>query len=206
MLASDLPELFTVERQLVEWLVRYGAPVLFVAQVFGIFGLPIPDELLLTIAGVLVRKGQLAAGPTIFSAIAGCCVGITLSYVLGRTIGLAALRRVFHVHEPALTRAQRWFRRLGCWLLAFGYYIPGVRHVTAIAAGSTPLEYSTFALYAYSGAVVWCATFVGLGYYAGNRWLELLDAVRQHALLVAIGGCVALLAYARTARSRHTDA
>jgi hypothetical protein len=46
-----------MERQLVEWLVRYGAPMLFFAQVFGIFGLPIPDELLLTLAGALVRKG-----------------------------------------------------------------------------------------------------------------------------------------------------
>jgi membrane protein DedA with SNARE-associated domain len=176
------------------------------SSVFGIFGLPIPDELLLAIAGVLVRKGQLAAGPTLFSAIAGCSVGITLSYVLGRTIGLAALRRVFHVHEPTLLRAQRWFRRMGCRLLAFGYYIPGVRHVTAIAAGSTPLEYSTFALFAYSGAVVWCATFVGVGYYAGNRWQELLDAVRQHALFVAIAGSIALLASARSVRSRQSDA
>jgi membrane protein DedA with SNARE-associated domain len=195
-----------MERQLVDWLVRYGAPLLFFAQVFGIFGLPIPDELLLTLAGVLVRKGQLAAGSTLLSAIAGCSVGITLSYLLGRTIGLPALRRVFHVHEPSLMRAQRWFRRTGCWLLAFGYYIPGIRHVTAIAAGSTPMEYSTFAVYAYSGAVVWCATFLGVGYYAGNRWQELLDAVRGHALLVAIGGSIALLAYARSARSRRADA
>jgi hypothetical protein len=37
---------FVVEPQVVEWLVRYG----FFAQIFGIFGLPIPDELPLTIA------------------------------------------------------------------------------------------------------------------------------------------------------------
>ena len=60
-----------MERQLIDWLVRYGSPLLFVAQVFGIFGLPIPDELLLTVAGVLVRRGQLAAAPTILSARAG---------------------------------------------------------------------------------------------------------------------------------------
>jgi len=194
-----------VEQQLADWLVRYGVTLLFFAQVLGIFGLPIPDELLLTIAGVLIRRGQLAAGRTVLSAIAGCSVGITLSYVLGRTIGLAALRRVLHGHEAALARAQRWFRRMGCWLLAFGYYIPGVRHVTAIAAGSMPLEYSTFALYAYSGAAAWCATFLGVGYYAGDRWQELLDAVRQHALFVAIVGTVALLAYARSAMSREAD-
>jgi membrane protein DedA with SNARE-associated domain len=192
-----------VERQLFEWLVRYGPPLLFVAQVFGIFGLPIPDELLLTLAGVLIRRGQLAAGPTILSAIAGCIVGITFSYVLGRTIGLATIRHVFRVHERPLARAQRWFQRFGCWLLAFGYYIPGVRHVTAIAAGSAPLQYSTFGLYAYPGAVLWCATFIGVGYFAGNRWQELLEDVRRHTALVAVGATVALMVYGAFARSRR---
>src|SRR5215467_9958184 len=191
-----------MERQLINWLVRYGSPLLFFAQVFGIFGLPIPDELLLTVAGVLVRRGQLAATPTILSAIAGCCVGITFSYVLGRTIGLAALRHVCRAHESALARAQRWFQRFGCWLLAFGYYIPGVRHVTAIAAGSVPLQYSRFGLFAYLGAVLWCATFIGVGYFAGNRWLELLEAVRQHTVVVAVGATVALLVYGSFAKSR----
>ena len=55
-----------------------------------------------------------------------------------------------------------WFRCFGRWLLAFGYFIPGVRHVTALAAGSA-LDYETFARYAYPGAVLWSCTFVALG-------------------------------------------
>src|SRR4029450_2076059 len=49
----------SLERAFIAWLVRFGAPLLFFAQVFGIFGLPIPDELLLTIAGALVAAGRL---------------------------------------------------------------------------------------------------------------------------------------------------
>jgi hypothetical protein len=40
-----------MDRHFLEWLVRFGTPVLFFAQLFGIFELPIPDELLLTVAG-----------------------------------------------------------------------------------------------------------------------------------------------------------
>jgi membrane protein DedA with SNARE-associated domain len=174
-----------VERHLLDWLVRYGTPVLFMAQLLGIFGLPIPDELLLTIAGMLVRKGQLHLVPTLVAAITGCVAGITISYVLGRSVGLATLQRVLHVHEESLVRAQAWFRRFGCWLLAFGYFIPGVRHVTALAAGSTPLEYSTFSRYAYPGAVLWSSLFLALGYFGGDRAHEMLGVLRRHLTIVA---------------------
>jgi membrane protein DedA with SNARE-associated domain len=175
-----------VEPRLVAWLAYYGPGVLFAAQMFGIFGLPIPDELLLTVAGALVREGRLHFAPTIFAAIAGCICGITLSYVVGRTIGLTALHRVVHVSNAAFDRAQRWFHRFGCWLLMFGYFIPGVRHCTAIAAGSTPLEYRTFAAFAYTGAVMWCCVFVLLGYYAGSRWRDVWRLVRHVGPFVGI--------------------
>src|SRR4051794_5800720 len=148
-----------------EWLVRYGAPVLFAAQVFGIFGLPIPDELLLTLAGALIAHGTLHASPTIAAAIAGCLAGITISYGIGRGVGVKVLRATFKHHIAHLERAQALFRRFGGWLLAFGYFVPGVRHVTAIAAGSGCVNYPTFAIYAYPGGILWCAVFLALGYF-----------------------------------------
>jgi membrane protein DedA with SNARE-associated domain len=175
-----------VEQHILEWLARYGTPVLFLAQLFGIFGVPIPDELLLTLAGALVRRGALGPGSTLGSAIAGCTAGITISYVLGRTVGLHALQKAMRIEDAAVQRAQWWFRRFGRWLLAFGYFIPGVRHITAIAAGSTTLEYSTFATFAYPGAVLWSSTFVGLGYFAGDRWRQLFAAARSNLLVVAL--------------------
>ena len=54
-----------MEQHFLEWLVHYGAPVLFAAQVLGIFGLPIPDEFLLTLSGALVKKGDLSLVPVV---------------------------------------------------------------------------------------------------------------------------------------------
>ena len=172
-----------MEQALIAHLTEYGPPVLFFAQVFGIFGLPIPDELLMTVAGALVRRGQMGAAATMVAAIGGSSSGITLSYVLGRTIGGSALHRLAHVPEAAFARAQRWFARFGHWLLTFGYFIPGVRHVTAIAAGSAPITYAAFARAAYPGAVLWCCVFIGLGYYSGDRWEEAAALLRGHVRL-----------------------
>lgn len=181
-----------MERQLLEYLTRYGAPVLFVAQLLGIFGLPIPDELLLTIAGVLMRRGQLSRVPTIAAAISGCMAGITISYVIGRTLGCPAVRRLTRGHEAVWARAQDWFHRFGGWLLTFGYFIPGVRHVTAIAAGTTPLDYPTFSAWAYPGAVLWATTFLTIGYYTGDRWRDWIAQARRHGALFVIGVVVVI--------------
>lgn len=184
-----------MERELTAWLVRYGPPLLFAAQVLGLFGLPIPDEFLLTLAGALIAAGTLSGPWTASAAVAGCLTGITLSYILGRSVGLPVLRKLAGRHLDVLETAQAWFRRFGGWLLAFGYFVPGVRHVTAIAAGSGCLSYPRFAVWAYPGGVVWCAVFLGLGYYAGGRWREVLEAARHHLTSAAAVIAIAAMGY-----------
>ncbi len=183
-----------MERELVSWLVRYGAALVFFAQVFGIFGLPIPDEILLTVAGALIKKGELNGSSIFLAAIAGCLCGISLSYLLGCLVDIKVLRKKFPHHQAAIKRAQAWFRRFDSWLLAFGYFIPGVRHVTAIIAGSSELTYREFALYAYSGGVLWSSTFLMLGYYAGDHWEEVVDTVRANVTFAAVvlAGAIAM--------------
>jgi membrane protein DedA with SNARE-associated domain len=197
----------TLQHLLIDNLTSYGPPVLFVAQMFGIFGLPIPDELLMTLAGALIRRGQLGAAATLLAAITGCSTGITLSYVLGRTAGSAALHRLLKVHQEAFVRTQRWFARFGHWLLTFGYFVPGVRHLTAIAAGSAPISYRDFARAAYPGAVLWCCVFIGIGYWAGDRWEQVASAFEGHGRLVLLavalaGGVWALTRFVRRDRSQ----
>ena len=186
-----------MEQTLIAYLTHYGVVVLFVALVLGIMGLPIPDELLMTVAGALVRHGVLGRAATVTAAFAGSASGITLSYVLGRTLGAAALHRWLHVPEDTFVRAQRWFTRFGHWLLTFGYFIPGVRHVTAIAAGSAPITYGAFARAAYPGAVVWCCVVLGVGYWAGDEGARLIAALHGHVrlgvALLALGSPLLLL-------------
>jgi membrane protein DedA with SNARE-associated domain len=181
-----------VERHLLGLLSRYGLQAIFGLQVLGIVGLPVPDELLLTIAGTLVRAGKLPLVGTLAAAMSGAMVGITISYLAGRFIGLAALRRIVHIPDEPLHRAEHWFHRTGGWLLTFGYFIPGVRHVTAIAAGSSGLGYGTFAAFAYPGAIFWSSFFVTAGYVLGHRWRPAFEAIREHVHVVVV---VAALAY-----------
>ena len=194
-----------MDRHLFDLLARYGAPLLFAAQMFGIFGLPIPDEVLLTVAGVLVRRGHLDGPTTYAAAVGGCIAGISLSYLLGRLVGLCILQRIPGVHTDAIERTQAGFRRFGRWLLAFGYFVPGVRHVTAIAAGAAPLEFRAFATSAYPGAVLWSTTFLAVGYYAGDRWQEAAAFFRGRLLVAAVALLVAVVVYVFATRRRRAQ-
>ncbi len=176
------------------WIAHYGYFGIFGLLILGIVGLPVPDETLLVICGTLIAKGSLTAAGAGCSALAGSIGGITISYLIGRLAGKEFVHRwgkYVHFTEERQEKIHNWFDRLGHWLLTFGYFIPGVRHFTALTAGLSCLPYRTFATYAYPGAVLWVSTFLTLGYYLGDNWQRVLEEVHRDILLIIIGVAIA---------------
>ncbi|MGE5430467.1 MAG: DedA family protein [Syntrophomonadaceae bacterium] len=170
------------------WISNYGYGGIFILLVLGIVGLPVPDETLLTLTGFLVYKGDLQLLPAFFSAYLGSVVGITLSYTIGRTFGLYVLHKYgkyLHITEEKLTKAHNWFEKVGRWALLIGYFIPGIRHIFAIIAGTSKLELWEFALFAYLGAFIWAAGFLSIGYFFGDKWEVMLGSVQHHTVLIS---------------------
>jgi membrane protein DedA with SNARE-associated domain len=177
---------------------QYGHVAIFCLLVLGIVGLPVPDEWLLTFAGYLVYKGHFHYLPTVAAAFAGSACGITISYIIGRTGGLYLIHkygRYVHLTQARLDRVHNWFERMGRWTLFFGYYMPGVRHFTAVVAGSSELEPHVFALFAYSGALVWVVTFISLGYFLGERWKSISEEIHGVLLWLTIAAVAAGLLF-----------
>ena len=183
----------------IHWVSTYGLAALFALLMLGVFGLPVPDETLLTFTGVLVRQGHMHFVPAWLTAAAGSMCGITLSYVLGRTAGATIVTRYgrwLHITEAQLRSVEQWMEHGGRWILTIGYYIPGVRHLTAIVAGSTRVPYRIFSGYAYLGAAVWSLSFITLGWYVGERWEAALATVHRHIVLASIALVLPGAAYA----------
>ena len=181
---------------LLPWVHQYGYGAIFLLLLGGIVGLPVPDEWLLLFAGYLVQHQELHLLPTILTAFAGASAGITVSFLLGLGPGRLLIRRwgfLLHLDEARLQRVRQWYDRRGRWLLTFGFYLPGVRHLVAIVAGSSELRWPEFALFAYSGALIWSSTFVLGGFWLGEKWRGVADQLRRHQL-VAVVGLVVLLA------------
>jgi membrane protein DedA with SNARE-associated domain len=178
------------------WISQHGYAGIFSLLIFGIVGLPVPDEWLLTFSGYLVYKQTLVFIPTFIAAFCGSACGITVSYMLGRMFDTFVLLRYgsyVHITPERLQRVHSWFERRGYWTLLIGYFIPGVRHLTGYVAGASELSFSSFALFAYTGAFCWAAVFITLGYMLGEEWNRVLQNVDEMKFVV-IGLAAAAIA------------
>jgi membrane protein DedA with SNARE-associated domain len=152
---------------------QYSYFGIFIALGLGIVGLPIPDETLMAYAGFLVFSGKLNYIYTITVAYMGTSCGITIGYFLGRRFGNPFIKRYaskMHVNPDDIQDAENFYNRYGKFALFIGYFIPGIRHLTAIFAGISLMPYRTFAMFAYTGGFVWTITLVSLGYFLGEKW------------------------------------
>ncbi len=177
---------------------HYGYFGIFTLLMFGIVGLPVPDETLLALSGFLVSRGELHIIPTFIAAYLGSITGISISYAIGSTFGhhiLLKYGHFIHITEARLQKAHDWFEKIGRWTLLLGYFIPGVRHVVAILAGASELQMWEFALFSYTGGFIWTATFILLGYYFGIHWKSVLYAVDHRVIIISIAAILTLLIF-----------
>lgn len=191
------------------WIKAYGYLGVFASQMLGMFGLPIPDETILAFIGFLVFKNYLHPLPTLVVAYFGSITGITLNYLVGRIIGLPLLEKYgkyLHLSPERLAQVHQWFEKNGKWSLFGGYFLPGVRHLTAFSAGVSGLEFRHFATFAYSGGLLWVATFLTVGYTVGEEWRKVMPEVQSYLWMLVAGliilGLASYLAY-RIQRARR---
>ncbi len=188
-----------LEETLLQWISQYGYIGIFFLLVLGIVGLPIPDETLMTFSGYLIFNGQLSPAPTAVAAFLGSICGISISYIIGRTGGTLIVNkygRWLHITPDKIERVHKWLEHTGRWGLFFGYFVPGVRHITAIVAGPTRLRYPIFAAFAYTGGLFWCSLFITAGFFLGKKWRVILALMhRWMPALLAVAVCGILIYY-----------
>jgi membrane protein DedA with SNARE-associated domain len=152
---------------------KYSYVGIFVALGLGVLGFPIPDETLIAFVGFLVYEGKLNYLYAFAVCFIGSSSGVTLGYILGRTFGNRLIERYstkLNIDPDHIQNARKFYVRYGRFALFVGYFIPGVRHLTAIFAGSSIMPYPLFAAFAYAGAALWTIVFMNLGFFLGDKW------------------------------------
>ncbi len=158
------------------WLESYGSFALFFLLAAGILALPVPEESLLVLAGAFVEKGIMGPSEAFVASIAGSILGITLSYLIGKWVGNKLNNKLgwLGITDERLAKVHQWFDSYGKWTLVVGYFVPGLHHLTGFATGMGGLQFQPFALFAFSGALIWASTFLSLGYLLGEYGHALL--------------------------------
>jgi membrane protein DedA with SNARE-associated domain len=188
-----------MEQHLNDLIMHYGYVGLIIALAGGIVGLPVPDELLLTFVGYHVSRGYMTYMAAVMSGFAGAFLGITLSYMLGLRLGLPVLKKFgpkIGITEEKIQRTHVLFEKYGPFLLTIGYFLPGVRHLTAYFAGISSLSFRKFCFFAYLGAFIWVGLFVTLGLKLGDNWHFVDYCIRQYGFMLSIFAvCLLILSW-----------
>jgi membrane protein DedA with SNARE-associated domain len=170
------------------WVAHYGYVGIFGLLMLGIVGAPIPDETLLMFTGYLIFKHELEPLPAFAAGFLGSICGITVSYALGRMLGLYLVTRLghfLHIEPEALEQVRAWYERKGKYGLVISYFIPGIRHLAAYVAGSSRLSLPVFATFAYLGGLLWSGSFISIGYVLGDEWRQMSVSLHRYLLIGA---------------------
>jgi membrane protein DedA with SNARE-associated domain/membrane-associated phospholipid phosphatase len=152
-------------------------------------GIPLPGETALLTASAYAAGGHLSIAGVIAAAAVGAVLGDAGAYWIGRTGGLALVRRygrLFRVDDAKLEGAQKFFRRHGGKTVFFGRFVSLLRMLAALLAGVTRMPYGRFSLYNATGGICWALLFGGLGYEFGRQLPQLEHAVGQAGVLVVL--------------------
>ncbi|HEV3139250.1 MAG TPA: VTT domain-containing protein [Vicinamibacterales bacterium] len=153
-----------------DWLAAHASIVLFVNLSCGIAGLPLLSETLLLISGAMVARGDRSFVVPFLAAVAGCVIGMTTSFAIGRA-GQPFARRCasfFGMRDDRFTALMARCRRLARVTIVCAYFTPGMRHLTAITAGVSDVRTDVFVPSAMAGACAWSALLLWTGMAAGT--------------------------------------
>lgn len=156
------------------YLAQYGVYGLFLGLILEFLGIPFPGEAALMLAGFWASRNQFSLFTVLGAAWAGSACGSLLAYLLGRYLGhpfLFRFGRYVFITPRKIVWVRRWFRRYRGATLLLGRFVPGVRPLSAYVAGITRMPFLLFLPLSLLGALLWCATFILVGYLVGGSGL-----------------------------------
>ncbi|MBL4934540.1 bifunctional DedA family/phosphatase PAP2 family protein [Clostridium sp. YIM B02515] len=168
---------------------HYGYLVLLISLTLELIAFPLPGEALMTYCGYIVYTNKMNWTVSILVAASGAITGITISYLIGKILGVGFFEKYghfVHLDKKRIEKISIWFQSYGSKLLIIAYFIPGVRHVTGYFSGITNISYRKFSVYAYSGALVWTFTFISLGKVLGANWEKYHSLMTRYLVIAGL--------------------
>ncbi|MET3699459.1 membrane protein DedA with SNARE-associated domain [Bacillus oleivorans] len=159
---------------------------LFLWLWLGVFGAPIPNEIIVMTIG-FASSTDLLISPYAFIAVYLGIVGaLTTCYLLGRLLGKPLLKWIKQKKRlnQSLEKAIRFMNKHHTFSLPLSYFLPGFRNFVPFLYGISKLSYKKFALLSYSAALVWVTGVFFLGYWFGEE-IDTIQLVIEEIIIVA---------------------
>jgi membrane protein DedA with SNARE-associated domain len=165
-------------------------------------GLPLPEDLVLIVAGMLAQDDHRSWMPVAMLMYFGVIAGDSIIFYLGHRFGtrLLAWQGTHHLFPPKKqARVQRLFDRYGSIVLLIGRFLPGLRAPIFSSAGAMQVPYVKFVVYDGLAALLSVPVFVWFGDFLWAKFdddIQKLNTALSHTQWYTLWVAAALLAFA----------
>ena len=154
----------------------------------------VPGETLLIFSAALAGRGEMSLPALLICAWAGAVIGDNIGYVIGRTLGRAAVARFgarIGLTEARFGWIERLFARYGAWTVMFARFFNVLRQLNGIVAGTLGMSWWRFLVCNAVGAALWVLIWM-LGTFYLSQHASILAKAAQH--IGVVGGLAAAAA------------
>ncbi len=167
-----------------EWLTLHADSahyIIFAALLLTGFSLPISEEIMLILGGVLASSVVPEKTMHLFIAVfLGCYLSDCIAYWLGRS-----LKNKFKFTIKKFPFSHTLFQKYGFLTLFVGRFIPfGVRNGIFMTAGATKMHFGKFAATDVIGCFVFSLAIFYLAYSCGQNYEALIQYVHQSNFII----------------------
>ncbi len=172
-----------------------------------IIGGPIPDNMFLILIGAAAIDNGMSMEGLLVVAVLGGFAGYEINYWSGRRFGLTICRGACPVvlHDKNVRKALDMMDRFGPASMILSRFMP-VLNLPSFIAGVNAMEYRRYVVFNLVSSVVWCGTFLVLGYSIGNIAIinEYLDIITDFFLVImAVAIIIVLVMFVRDYARRN---
>ena len=189
-----ITELFS---QIVEFLVStigsLGYIGIFILMAIESSILPLPSEIIIPPAGILVARGGMSAIMVILIGTLGSLAGALVNYGLAFYLGRKIIN--FFFRKTSLQKTEHFFKEHGEIATFTGRLIPVIRHLISIPAGFANMNLFKFSLYTSIGAGIWITILLYLGYLFGENQALIEQNLNIIAILLVLVCAIIILFY-----------
>jgi membrane protein DedA with SNARE-associated domain len=186
--------------------------------------IPLPSEIVMPLAGVMIVEGKILAGVNpllslVLVALAGaigCLIGSIAAYGIGYAGGrplLLKYGRYVLISQHDADKADRFFQRWGSATAFFSRLLPVVRTYISLPAGIARMPFVKFCIFTFLGSFPWCLLLAYVGTVVGQNLSTLGSVFHGFDLVIIVAVVLLVVLYIwrhirndRKARAEHAAA
>lgn len=158
----------------------YWGIIILMAMESSIF--PVPSELVIPPAAILVAQGKLGYWGVVVSGTFGSWLGSAITYAVSRWVGRPVVMKwgkYFFMPPHKVEKAEVFLQRYETGGVFFSRLLPVIRHLISIPAGLVRMNFWVFSLITSFGAFIWCLVLTWYGNKVGQDNPHVLESPEE---------------------------